>query len=353
MSRTNTCWQIGFSAEQGFGPSENTGASWPFSETGVGEVMVLDAYEQPHQLIFNNADGLWYDISTVDGANTTKMWLDGAAVAGTGGTDIVPSVIFGEDRGNFEHYFIGHKETHIYVRPVKETDGLVSGLQLDLDIFSEGEPTTPTASSDNIPATGDIKYDIRVEGHRLQTKLTANKAKHRISGRQQYYANVNRAASPDNKVMNEDTLQRELNIMSFWASLKFGNLINRVTGSNLITAPTAVSSPDGKTEGISFSSAINLGSVTLVAGTFMMWYKGTIAVTIGGAAVALTTHGTSSDSWILGYATVTASGAIVITPTGLAYAFDIRTFASALSAAARALYFTDVDDYSGNVVLPR
>jgi len=353
MARTNKSWQMGFNEEQGFGPSENTRGAFPFPESGCGELSIVDASEQNHQLIFNNSDGKWYDISTRDGQGMTKIWTDGASTSGTGGTAVVPVVTFGEDRGTYEHYFLQHKESHIYVRPISESVGLPGSLQLDLDIFANGEPTTPTASSDDIPTSGDIKYDTEVEAHRIQTKLTANMGNHRIVGRQQYYVSKDQTSAPDSKVMNEDNLQRELSQVGLWTSIINGILTNRATGNTITGTYAVVSSPDARTDGISFSVAITLPSVTLVGGTLMVFYKGTIAVTVGGNAVALTTHDTTSDSWILGYATVTESGAVVITPTGTGYLFDLRTFATALSASARAYYFNNVDDYNGSIVLPR
>jgi len=350
---TDKCWQYGFNEEQGYGPSEITGAAWPFTEVDAGTVLVYDTDDTPRQLALNNATGQWNEVSTRTGPNTTQIWKDGAAVAGTGGTAVVPYFTRGEDRGTFEHYYLRHLESMLYVRPIDESVGLPTGITFDLDFFSDGEPTTPTDGSDEISTDGRVRFKIPVRAHRLQAKVTADMGQHRIAGFQTYYVTEDAPSAPANQVTTEDDYQRELNLPAFWLWLKNGAMINRITGAAIAGTVTAVAGPDDHTEGITITAAVTGPSVTCVAGSLFIWYTGVIAVTIGGTAVALTDLDTSG-AWTLAYANaITLTGAVVVTPTGAANIFDFRVFSTALSTAALTYYFNDVDANDGDNVLPR
>jgi hypothetical protein len=137
--------------------------------------------------------------------------------------------------------------------------------------------------------------------------------------------------------------------VSFFAS----QFINKVTGSALDTQPTKAEGVDGYSESaMSITEALSIGSATLSSGSVMLWYTGTLAMTIGGNSVALTTYDTH-DGWTLAYTTgVTESGEVVLTPTGTAKVYDVRLHSSDPGANAVGYYFDDVDKHSGNVVLP-
>lgn len=67
VSRTNKCYCLGFTDQQGIGFHENSGTAWPFPEAQVGVLSMLDDQNQRHTLVLNNDDGLFYDITTRDG----------------------------------------------------------------------------------------------------------------------------------------------------------------------------------------------------------------------------------------------------------------------------------------------
>lgn len=366
VSRTNKCYCYGFNRVQGYGPHERSGSAFPFPEGKVGMVKIVDTNNQPHTLVLDLKTGKFHDITTRDGysgSGLVKRWKDAVGTDGTGGTDIAPSVTFGEDRGSAERHFVEHKESHVYLRPFDEdnrgesgydSNGYPTGLEVDLSIFKNGEQSTAESSVDDIPATGDIHFDEKVEGHRLYLKATANKGDHLIIGREQVYVQKDRAASPANRKMSNDTYQQAFASPVFWLGYFRGNVINRVTGVTISgVSMTAVTGPDSQSSGMQFTSAQGLGTVTVGAsGSLLIWTKGTVALTIGGDSVSLTAHDTSGD-WTLRYAdTVGKSGALVVTPTGTASVYDIRAFNTAISSAQRTYYYNDIID-GGHVMAAR
>lgn len=375
VSRTNKCYCYGFNREQGLGPHERSGSSWVFPEANTGIVKIIDSINQPHTLVLDNSSGKFFDITTRDGPSNTslsKVWKDGVDTDGTGGTDVVPSVTFGEDMGTIERFFIEHKESHIYVRPTTEanrdqsgydSNGFPTGLEIDLSIFKDGEQSDASSTVSDIPFDGDIMFDKKVEGHRLYLVASANKGDHTIIGREQNYAIRDRSAAPQKRTSTNDDYQQEFYCPKIWVGWFRSNVVNRVTGG-LVSglSVTQVTGPDSQSSAFSFSAAQNFGSVTIGAsGTLLLWVNEvvaadgnptTIAVTVGGDAVTMVSHG-NSGGWSLLYAnTVGKSGDLVITPTGTKYVYDIRAFDTAISSDARTYYYADIND-GGNVMAPR
>jgi len=357
VARTTRCFRNAVLPEQGVGFNEVSGSAWPMPEARTGTLRIFDSNDQPHVLVLDNKDGYFYDISTRDGppeSSLTRVWKDKVATDGTGGTEILPEAQFPEDRGGFEHYFLEHKESHVYARPYDELVGYPSGLELSLSIFEDGEQTDASATASNIPLDGDISYDKIVEAHRLMMVVSANKSQHVIVGRQQYYVAKDRAAGPDDRIMTESDYEEEFALPLLWFWMKEGTEQERATGATLTLTVTAVAGIDGGSEsGASFTTAQNFGSVGIGGlGEFMFWYKGTIAVTLGGAPIAITDHGTYSG-WTLGYSTnITGTGDVVLTPTGTGIISDMRVFGTAITSGARSYYYNDVSTNGGGVVLP-
>ncbi len=367
MSRTDHSYRVGLFPEQGVGIIENTGAGWLFPEARTGTVQVFDDSNQEHQLVLDNNTGKFYDISSREGptnSGITKLWKDKMLTNGTGGTDIISALTFGEDTGNFEHYFIEHLMSHVYIRPYLETNrnqsgydanGYPVGLTFDSCIYRDGNPTTTDGILDDIPLDGDLQFKTKAEGHRLHTKLTSNMGNHLVVGRQQYYIAKDTIARPGGLVMTEDTNQGAFSLPSLWLSLINGQIIDRASGVN-IGVGIACASPDGASNGISFSSAINTGINVLLSAekAILIWYQGTIAITIGGVPITLLDHLPLVSGWFLGYADISPnSGIVVVTPTGAAKIFDMRILNNSVTEKARTYYYNDVANNHGESMIPR
>jgi len=114
-----------------------------------------------------------------------------------------------------------------------------------------------------------------------------------------------------------------------------------------------VTGVDSYESAFQFSAAISLGNVALTSGELLLWYKGTLSITINGNPVSLTSHGTSG-AWTLAYASgLSDSGEVLITPTGTVEIDDMRIYTSAISEAARTYYYNKITNSDGSIVRPR
>lgn len=365
VSRTNKAFRHAITPQQGVGIIEMPTDYFPMPEARTGTMALYDANNQLRGLVLDSNDGMYYDITTRNGpedSGLSRVWKNKVGTDGEGGYDFDRSLTFGEDIGSFEHFFLRMIETHLYLRPFEESNrsedgydsgGFPDGFEIDLEFMVDGNPS-PTTTIKNIPMTGDLKSDKKVEGHRVQLKITANRGDHLLVQRQINYVASNRAASPENRIMSEMDYQEELGAVVMWPSYYNGTLIDRVTSAALSLDADAVTGPEGGSgSALEFDSAITLPSVVLTgAGALLVWIDGTAAITIGGVAVSLTEHDESGD-WKLYYASsLTASGAVVVTPTGTVKMADMRIFNSAVSSNSRTYYFNDVDGNNGNIVMP-
>jgi hypothetical protein len=363
---TDTCYNLGTDAEKnGIGWSGVSGADWPFPEARTGVVDFIDDEGNSRLLVLDGNDGKFYDISVREGSEDSglsRRVKDKVLTDGTGGTDIVPYFETREDRGTYEHYFLVHKRAHLYVRPYNESNrsasgydsnGYLSGLLFDVEIYADGAPSTASATMDDITVDGDLSYDKTVRANRLRMKVTANKSDHVITGHQNYYIAQDKPSSVADKITTEMDNQAALSEPLLWLDIIGSSIYDRAIGATVSGSYTTASSPDGNTMAIVISAAITTASITVSSGTVMIWYNGTISVTIDGDAITLTEYDTSG-SWTLGWATdVTKTGAMVITPTGSAQIFDVRVYNSEITSAQIAYYYNDVTDNSGNIVLAR
>jgi len=358
-TKTNKSYRHGvYPEDQGVGIIENTGTAWVKPWSRVGGLTIQDSKGEISTLILDFASGYYYNITTRDGpygSGIEAAVKDKMTTAGAGGTNVASSITLREDRASLEANTLRDKITHVYLRPKSEADGYDADLEVDLDIYVDGEPTTASAHAEDIPLNGDIAYDKVVEGHRLQRKISTNLGKHLLVGIDVEEVSRDIPAEPADLELTEDDYQEEFAEPDLWAVLNsVGNTINRVTGSAISITYTAATGPDDQTSGMTIAAATTLSSTTLTgSGTLLIWHNGAITVTIGGVAIVLTTHDTSG-SWTLSYAnTLTASGSLVITPTTTAIISDIRTYDSAITAAARGYYYDDVVDNDGGIMIPR
>lgn len=365
MTTTNSSYRYGVYPDvQGVGFIENTGSEWlkPASKTGGMEV--FDDEGQEHTLVLDLNDGYFYDITTRDGpsgSGIVKAARDKVLKDGTGGTQIISSIWFSEDRGSTEDLFIRGKIFHVYVRPEKEsnrnesgynsTNGLPTGIEFDLYAYEDGEPLTANATAEVIPYTGDIAFDKEVEAHRVQLRVSSSQGQHILTGIQADYVAEDRPAENEFLTQSKDDWQKEIALPTLWASYLNGTLINRTTGSEISVTSTQVTAPDGTSNGVQISAATTFGSASVA--TLLVWANGTIAVSIGGTSIALTPL-TTSGVWTLHWAhSLVLSGDVIITPTGTVTVFDLRTFNSATTTGARTYYWTDIINNNGLIVIPR
>ena len=366
VSRTTRSFQLALNESQGVGFSENTGDDFVFPPAGVPPMMVWDGDNVAHVLVFDNNDGNVYDMMTRDGPTDTgleKIWTDKADIDGDNGTDIVPSVKFAEDIGNYEYYWLRAAIIRLFIHAVNDSvkgasgfndEGIPDALEITLRAYIDGKLSVERSVAD-IPITGDIHFDDMVEGHRIALEFVANMGLHTICGRYAKYILTDKMIGSG--VMSEDDYQEQFATPSMWFSRDL-LYIDRATGSELgsteqakITPVAGVDSRSGSAW--SFISALNLPSRSLTGASIILWHQGLSSFTINGVPMVFTDYNTSG-LWTLSYLTsLTTSGAIVINPTGTCKIFDLRIIDSQiLSADAIAYYYDNIVNHSGDVVLP-
>lgn len=364
VATTNKALRVAITQEQGIGMYRLPVENMPMPEARVGTLTVIDSTGVARGLILDSATGKWFDITTRNTNTTSKVWLGKDAT-----NEPERYFMLGEDRSTRQNDKLRFIEGRLGIFPILETNrgavgfdenGFPSGMELKLDAYIDGNPSTPAATMDNIPfdgsllARGDIKADKRIEGNRIQWKVTVNRGAHIIKQFLRRYIHSGKAAPPDMRISKELDYQEELGAIAMWPMWSGSTLINRRDGAVISISATAAAGMDGYPgSAIRITAPVTLGSITFA--TLLFWAKGPIAATSGGTALTLVTLGThvvSGETWTLYYVNTTGSGALVLTPTGSADIFDLRALPVALSANAREYYYTNVANNDGKEVFP-
>jgi len=325
----------------------------PFAR--IGGIVVLDSSNYFHGLVLDASTGLLYDVSLYDGptgSGLSKLWVDKAASDGSGGTTITPAVEFIPERAEEEYFTLEHLESHLYTRPYNRDSGYTDGLAFTLKAYVDAD-TAVKAQAASVTKANDVHFDKKVRGNEIYIRVEANASNHLIVGRLNAFKSQDKAAAPTSRTTTENGYLATLGNVLLWVSPFMDRVIDRVDGSTVIASPTLTTGPDGYSDsGIQISAALSCGSVNASSKPLIIWADGTIAITVGGTPVALTSHGTV-DGFTLYYGTPSSNGVVVVTPTGTRVIADLRILDEALSTAERTYYFDDVDDNDGKVVFPR
>jgi len=366
VTSTNKSFRYGVRKEQGYGFSENTGSAFPFPEVGCGNINILDTYKQFRNLIYDVNTGHLFDITTRDGSSTTgdvKVYRDAANVSGIGGTDILPSVKFKEDRGEMEHYYITNQNNHIYLRPNNEdnrgatnyTDaGFPSGLTADVSMFADGEQTTEKAKAEDIVfPKNDISFDKKITAHRLQTEASFTTSDFKLVGRTQYYKTSDLPDGGDTQLMNESTNQVDIGSdMTQWLTRGSTPLLNRITGESITGTTTSTDGPDTYTDSaMVIDTNIDLGNDSITSGRIQLWAKASgdyVEYFNNVNSITLTNVGTQGSWDLLKYEGAIASGLTLVSGS----VFDYRLYDTTLSSTEETYYITDIQRNSGDTCLP-
>jgi len=316
---TNVSYRLAVEPDQGTGWIENTGMDWLYPEDGPCAVTVFDSDGQAHTLVLDQ-DGYAYDVSGREGAAggmVAKIWKDKMSTIGAGGTAVVPSLLFAEDMGTFEHYFERLLEGHLFFDPYDRGKagaggydgvGYPDGLEFDVDLFVDGDTEDVSVEAKHIPRNGDLCFDKDREANRMQIKLTANMGEHLVRGRLFYYESSDRPANPDDLVDTEMDHQTALAGNNFNLVSINGVRLDRYAGSVALETGVpvieVVAGPDGAESALSFTGAQGLsintptyaGDVTIniflgqgiaCPCTVLQWAGLTISVTKSGAVYSV------------------------------------------------------------------
>lgn len=359
---------MGTQYEHGLDFSEFDG-DWPMPETGTGVLKIFDEDNHQRILVLDFTDGCFYDISLRDGPiNSTVQngFKDKIETNGTGGTSISPSVLFKEDTGEYERFLTEHYSSHFYVRPYKESNrsasgydanGYISGAVFNSSIYVDGEPTTVTSLAEDVNIFGEVVYDKKAEGRRLQTKFSATESGFRLVGRQQEYITKDVIYHPDDRITTEDTSQFNItDDLEYWYTRGSNPIQCKVTNNVLASTGTLTSrttGPDGKS-----NSAVSFtGTVTIISTppsttmSILFWTStGGATMSVGGTPVSLTTV-TTYNGWTLYRYTGNINGSVTMVGTGSPTSlFDLRIYSGTKTNFT--YYYNDVINNSADNVCP-
>lgn len=361
MSTTNKLIRHSIKPEQGVG-FYLMPASMPMPESGGGGLLVYDANSQLHGLVLDADTGLWFDITTRKGPSgygLTKYWTDKDSA------QFEREVKFPEDMSESEEKQLRNQLAHVFIRPTTEENrnqtgydsrGYPTGMEIDLDLFVDGEPTTPTTTIGDVPENGDLKTDRKVEGHRIQIGLRSNRGDHIILNRKNEYISSAKSAPPELCISNELVYQEKLASIVHWLGIYGGSIINRATGeAYTLTSAAVVTGPGSIAEfGIQFTGTIEIGTITAACTHILFWATTGVVVKFGTSTVSpqlLYTIG----SWSLYYSTVPGFGIgskLSFEAASPASISDVRVFDVAYDTNAATYYYNDIALNGGAIVVP-
>lgn len=289
LRRTNKILRFANKITQGIGWSVFTGA-YPKPETRINTLKIFDANNQIRMLVPNSENGKYVEIGTRNGpagSGLAQVWKDMVGEYG-GGANIASIVDLKEHLGSHEHYLIEHQESHTYFRPYDEdlqgasgydASGYPTGIAVDVSIYKNGA-LSQAAITKNIPKTGDLVFDRKVEANRLKIRIATDRAPWKLVRTEQYYLMKNIAGNTTERRMSEHLYQEAINNnLVFWMSRGGTPLLNRwdggVVGGSYFATTKGPDGQDGT--GLVFSPIGGLNDVisSVLTGDFtiIFWMR--------------------------------------------------------------------------------
>lgn len=253
---TDKCYRFALKPSQGVGAVEWSGDEWLWPAAYGGTCKALDDSGTTIALVLNNANGRYYRVGVRD------QWFD--RLDSYGGSNIECSFKLKEITAVAgEYQELEHIESHVHMRPFWESNrsqngydssGFLEDYALNLQIYADGEQTTPEAQLQEVPRYGDYIYRKRVEARRLQLEISIDTSGWRCIKAQQMFMPLDKVAGPALDYPSESGWQAEFSQPVLWFSRDDSNPdLNRATGSDFSGAhDTRGIGPDGYT-----NSALN------------------------------------------------------------------------------------------------
>lgn len=367
VATTDKSIRFAVEEQQGRGISENASSGWVFPEGRVSSVNVKDNLNRFHTLISDATDGKIYEIGLVNGptgSSEVLYWKDRVSGDGTGGIDISQSVTFKEDHGEYEKFVTEHLKSRFNIRTQNndyldaagyDPSGFPDGLELDAYVYLDGVANKVTARARDFTKNGEVVFDRKVEAHRTQLKMAANKAPFRLTSRQQDYVTKDIDTFDDGVRTTETDNQSEIANVLIWATRGSDMTKERVNASSITGIAGYTTGPDGKSNSAYSTSGLTISGAS---GTFnksySFWTDGTISsFTIGGNSVTPGSYSGNGNNWTLYSGSgVTDTGQIVLTPSGTVGLFDFRLISGNLDNKDGRYMFEDVTENKADNICP-
>lgn len=253
------CLRLGLGGKAGVGWSKCTGADFPFPPLYLGALVITDANSIQRLLAYDSVDDLFHWVETFTSRSLTKYYKDKVAVAGTGGTSVVPKLRPAELTGPSEDQDCIHAETHISLRP--SGSAYVTGMTMTARAYVDGASSATGSISGASLTSGDIQFFERVRGKRIQLEFEFSE-----SGQQVVQVTTDYQAHDTSAIENGpgETLEAANQLalatdLRRWLTrpsiiLDRGQQ-DRWDTSGVGTVPTATTGPDSSSYALNFVSA--------------------------------------------------------------------------------------------------
>jgi hypothetical protein len=398
------------------GWSEYGGQNWIWLEPNVKPKTVLLDNDLTKTIALDETSGKPWEISTYQGptgSGIERVWED-KAKAGYAGQEIPWEFRQKEDRGIKEHNRIFNIQGNLYIRPFSEATRDTSGhdaggfrnaLEITEKIFADGALAESTRATD-IPFTGNIATDRKVEAHRLQVGYSGTASELRVVRTNRKYIQRDTRGIPSEVITSEQNWGFEYALPYVWLTRSTRLALNRATSlpcTGTIFSPTT--GPDGKTNSamifapangltttmpgniggdftIQFSASSITGTVIVIAFatgnmnvqfllaagiyyvrlndgaaqyTQALGYAGSgwanVQLVRSGPNLIVRENGVTLNTFALAGVT-TIGGVVSIMAAQAGSLFDLRVYASAVSENAYLYYYRDLTEHSGDSVCP-
>lgn len=221
---------------QGRGISKYTGDNWVYPTAYNGTCKGTTAKGETVSLVCDNRNGRFYRVGI------PELWTD--RTDSYGGNEIEGTIRLKERTSKAgEYQEIEHVESHIHIRPWKETyrndtgytdEGFRDNHAVTLKFYDNGEPTTPYTKLEDISRYGDYVTRKRLEARRIQEEYIFATAAWRIVMTQEMYMPIDKMSGPAFDYPSEQQWQDEFRGGLLWLSRdRLRPTYNRNTGRAL------------------------------------------------------------------------------------------------------------------------
>ena len=411
VNRPNLTYRFAVKPTKGRGWTKYEG-DYPLPDVRTGVLKLFDEKNQLRQLVYDSDDRKYYEIGLRKGPENSGLDLVYKDKYGTayGGSSIPCEIHFAEDRAEEEHMPIDHLESHVYFRPQDDDDigaeghdasGYLEGLEVDMAMRIDGA-VEDNALTQNIPKTGDMTYDKRVDGRRLQPIVRMSESSWKLTGLDHYYNRKNKSGTRAERTMSEQDWQAEYGQIIAWATRYKTPMTNLASGVDFGGSyGSLVTGPDGLSESAySFAGAEGLTQADIeLDDDFTMQFglkdilNDTDIVEIGDFKIEIQVTGTTfeldiqkgslgvsqtlnwnGEGWVIlkvsrsgdniivsedgeilntlsfGYDDIAGTMNIMVNQTG--DLFDFRLYQKNISNDGFAYYYRNLNNDSGNALLP-
>lgn len=367
---TGACLRFATEENEGSGWSEFDGSDF-VDPVELGAYVIQDDNDVP-RCIVEDEDGVIYEIDTYDRINYSKpSFVDKADFDGTGGTEISGERLGMEETAGpgKEDSTISDQVSWIQVRPDdpdnRSKDGYdSSGMReyqgFGLEVYSDGEKITPTATTVNVPENGDLRFagHPNIESGRLQYSITFAASEFKLVETKHQILVKDSNANPDGVTMVEYNCQKVMSqnmLMWITRGKEFRDQVSKTTFSY---PGGKISGPDSFTNSAFYLSAPEELIAVPTVGTITYWTEKDAEVGLGigdiiPSATSLGTITVGGVIWSLVYdLNFGGSGLVVLYGSGVTRLFDFRIYSDVKNVTQLTDYFNDVKNNHGNAYLP-